>query len=290
MMRRRSGNRTGVRTAGTALLTLAATALVALPAAAQDWREMSSSRQRNGEERIDVRVRYGAGELRVRPGSSGSLYRMDLTYDEEQFSPVSSFDGSRLDLGVDQRGRSINMRGRNRSEMDLQLGRDVEMDLVLEFGAVEADLDLGGLALRTLELSTGASESRLDVSAPNPVRMRTATLDVGAADFQARRLGNLNVERFELNAGVGSVLLDFTGELRNDVEVVVKMGLGSLELLVPEDAGVRIEKESFLASLDTDGMVKRGDAYYSSNWDDADHRIRIEVQTAFGSVQVRRVR
>ena len=152
--------------------------------------------------------------------------------------------------------------------------------------AVRADLDLGGLSLNSLELMTGASESRIDVSAPNPLRMRRARLDVGAADFEARRLGNLNAEELELNAGVGSVVLDLSGELAQDMDVSVNIGLGSLELRIPEGVGVRIEKESFLASLDTDGMVKRGDAYYSSNWDDADRRIEIDVHTAFGSVDV----
>ena len=39
------------------------------------------------------------------------------------------------------------------------------------------------------------------------------------------------------------------------------MGLGSLELLVPEGLGIRLRKDSFLASLDSEGLIKRGDVY-----------------------------
>jgi uncharacterized membrane protein YkoI len=33
-------------------------------------------------------------------------------------------------------------------------------------------------------------------------------------------------------------------------------------------------------------MVKRGDAYYSLDWDDADKKITIDLDAAFGSVKV----
>ena len=58
-----------------------------------------------------------------------------------------------------------------RGQLDLTLSGQVPMDLELEFGAVQANLDLGGLRLRSLDLSTGASEAELRVSAPNPEPM-----------------------------------------------------------------------------------------------------------------------
>ena len=42
--------------------------------------------------------------------------------------------------------------------MELALSRDVAMDLDMDFGAVRADIDLGGLSLTRLEIATGASE------------------------------------------------------------------------------------------------------------------------------------
>ncbi len=253
---------------------------------AQDWQDLSVSRATDGERRVETLVRYGAGVLRLGPAAEGTLYRMDLTWDDDKFEPVNIYRNGRLELGVDQRGRSLNIRGRNRSEMDLELGVGIPMDLALEFGAAEAEVELGGLSLSSLEISTGASESTVRISRPNPISMRRATLDVGAADFQARGLGNLRTEELEVNAGVGSVTLDFGGELVADLDVQVMMGVGSLELRIPEGTGVRIEKESFLTSFDTNGMVKRGGAWYSSGWDDAEHRIQIDVETAFGSVEV----
>ncbi len=245
------------------------------------------SRQFSGESNLDVRVRYGAGRLDIRPGDPGSLYRMQLRYDEDTFEPVARYEGNRLDLGVESIRNHIDWPGdRDSGEMELYLARDVPMDLDLEFGAVRAVLDLGGLQMTHLELSTGASESRVSFSEPNPVRMRNATFEVGAADFQVRDLGNLNAETISVDAGVGNVVLSFTGEWRGDSDVSVDMGLGALELRFPEGLGVRVVKDTFLTSLDSEGLVKRGDSYYSVDWEEAENRVTVTVDAAFGSIDV----
>jgi hypothetical protein len=257
------------------------------PGGAQSWRTVTMSRQISGEDDLRVRVSYGAGRFTVGPAEKGVLYRMQLRYDEEVFEPRTVYEGNRLELGVEGVGKSIRIgKGRSGGEMDLRLARGVPMDLDLEFGAVKAELDLGGLSLTELSLSTGASESVVDVSEPNPESMGTASFEVGAAAFTARHLGNLNAEHLRVDAGVGEVRLWFTGEWRQDATVFVDMGLGALELRFPEGLGVRLAKDSFLASLDSEGLVKRGDAYYSLDWETADRRVSVDLDAAFGSIKV----
>lgn len=256
-------------------------------AAAQSWRNVTMSRQLSGESGMDVRIRYGAGRLNIRPAEAGALYRMELRYDEDTFEPVAEYGDNRLELGVKSIRKSINWpRDRDSGEMNLELARNVPMDLDLEFGAVRADVDLGGLQMTALELSTGASESRIDISEPNSVRMGEASFEVGAADFHVRSLGNLNAESITVDAGVGNVVLDFRGRWQGDAEVSVDMGLGALELRFPEGLGVKVVKNTFLTSLDSEGLVKRGDSFYSLDWEEAEHRVTVIVDAAFGSIDV----
>ncbi len=270
----------------TSLLALALLAASATAASAQSWRTVTMSRQLSGEDAVDVHIRFGAGRLNIQPGEEGLLYRMQLRYDEDSFEPVADFDGRRLKLGVEGIRSGIRWRKKESQEMDLSLTRSVPMDLDLEFGAVRADVDLGGLRMTRLDLSTGASESRVDISRPNPVRMEKADFEAGAADFHVRRLGNLNAERITVDAGVGKVVLDFRGDWQGDAEVSVDMGLGALELRFPEGLGVRLIKDTFLTSLDSEGLVKRGSSYYSLDWDDARYRVTVNVDAAFGSIDV----
>jgi hypothetical protein len=272
-----------------AALLLIATALVE-PLAGQSWRDFTTSRQRGNETALDVHIAYGVGALSVEPIDGTLLYRMHVRYDEDLFDPRTEFDGRALRLGVENTGRDFRI-GRNKGgEMSVELTRAVPMALDIDFGAGSAEIDLGGLSLLELNLNTGASETRLDVSAPNPGTARQAVLHVGAADFTALRLGNLNAPRLEVNAGVGDVVLDLTGTWRQDATLQVKMGLGALELRFPEGLGVKLERKTLLTSIDTEGLIKRGDAYYSPGWERAEHRLTVRVEAALGSVDVRWVR
>ena len=145
-----------MRRTGRGLLGMAAGAMIfaSLPMAAQgqEWEELSTSRRVGDETSVDVRVRYGVGNIRLRSGDAGTLYRMGLRYDADHFEPVAEYRSGRLELGVETVGRSLNLKGdQDRGELDLEFSPDVSMDLVLELGAVRANLDLGGLTLTDLE-------------------------------------------------------------------------------------------------------------------------------------------
>ncbi len=274
-------------------LSVAVVAAVLAPTllAAQSWRDVTMSRQIEDNREVRVLVEYAAGHLTVRPTDEGVLYSMNLRYDEDRFEPVANFSGDRLRLGVESIGRGFNVgRAKQSAQLDLELARGIPMELDLEFGAVRADIDLGGLALTELDLSTGASQSTIDISEPNSAVMSTASFEIGAAEFEARHLGNLNAELIEVDAGVGQVTLDFTGRWQRDARVSIDMGLGALEVRIPEGLGVRLRKDGFLVSLDSEGLVKRRGAYYSLDWDDADRKITIDLDAAFGSVVVEWVR
>lgn len=270
-------------------LYIAAVTVAVAPAllAGQSWRTVTMSHQIEENSEIRVFVEYGAGHLKIGAADGGVLYRMNLRYDEDIFEPVSDFSGDRLHLGVESIGRGFNI-GRNKQsgELDLEFARGIPMDMDLEFGAVRADIDFGGLALTDLDLSTGASQSTIDISEPNSVGMSTARFEIGAAEFEARHLGNLNAERIEVDAGVGQVTLWLNGRWQRDASVSIDMGLGALELRVPEGLGLRLRKEGFLVSLDSEGLVKRGDWYYSLDYEDADRKVTVDLDAAFGSVKV----
>lgn len=261
---------------------------VAAPVGAQSWTTVSNSRQVTDEDLIDVRVTYGVGLLTLAAGEPGTLYRTRLTYDEEAAEPVNEYEGNRLRLGISRyNGKSIDVKNwSSEGSFDVELSRDVPLRLDMELGAVKADLDFTGLPILSLDLKTGASESNLHVDEPNPERMERATFQVGAADFHLSGVGNLNAEEVSLKAGVGSVTLELDGAWTADQSLEIEMGLGALELRIPRTLGVRLERTSLLTSIDTGGMVRRDGAYYSANWEGAEHKVDIEISAAFGSVDI----
>lgn len=264
----------------------------ASPLAAQTWRTVTSARQLHGERELAVNVEYGAGLFRLRPGTEGELYRLEMRYDEEKFTPVRTYDAAagRLELGVRGRdGVRVRLGDRRREEppyLDLALSPDIPLSLDLQLGAVKADVELGGLALRRVSYRTGASESRVRFARANPVPCEELRMEAGAAEFTAVQLANANCARVRFHGGVGHVMLDFSGTWRQSMEADLDVGIGSLELALPTDVGVEVRLSRFLASFDASGFTRRGDAYYSANHATARQRLVLHVNAAIGGINV----
>lgn len=255
-------------------------------AQAQDWRTLTTRRQVAGERDLKVNVEFGAGRLRVEPANGGELYHASIRYDASSFEPIADYANGVLRLGVEGTAK-VRRNIREGSELTLGLGPNLPLDLTLAFGAVEAELELGGIRLRNAEISTGASETKLSFSQPNQQELERLDMKVGAASFHATGLGNANARRITFGGGVGDIVLDFGGAWTGNTHVDISMGVGSLTLRLPRDVGVRLGKDTFLVAFDPQGLVKRGDGYYSEDWDDAKHRLTIDIKGAFGSVDVR---
>lgn len=270
------------------VLSIGLAAASAGAATAQTWRTVSSARQEQGEKILDVRVQYGAGTLRIEPARTGLLYRFEMRYNQENMRPLTEYDraAGRLRLGHSSLEGSDRRSKRGGGTASVALSPTVPLDLQLRFGAGEAHLDLGGLSLRGLELATGASDTRVRFGTPNRIQADRVHITSGAASLDVSGLGNARARRFEFEGGVGETTLDFGGAWTRDATATVKLGIGSVRLRVPRSLGVRVEKDSFLTSFDADGMVKRGGAYYSRNWSSAEHKLTVEINAAFGSVDI----
>jgi len=147
-------------------------------------------------------------------------------------------------------------------------------------------LDLGGLPITNLTVETGASDTELSFEQANPVAMGALVLHVGAASFRAWQLGNANFESFRFEGGVGEVTLDFSGEWKRSATGGIKVGVGTIKLRVPRELGVRIQRRSFLTAFRAPGFVKQDGEYRSANWDEAEVRLDLELDAAFGAVSV----
>lgn len=266
---------------------------LASTASAQTWRTLDVSRQLHDTSEHRIRVQYAAGRFSMRPTTAPVLFSMQLRYDEERMRPIHEYDSLAhvATLGVDGDAvRWKSVRGNEQSEMRLALSTSVPLDLDLRLGATEARVDAGGLTLNRLRVETGAADATLDFSSPNRARLRRLDVQLGAAGFVITNLGNANVSYINVEGGVGSVDLDFGGVITEDVAVDANVALGKFTLHLPSDVGVRIEVKKLLASFEHPGLSRRGNAYYSSNWDEAKFRMRVRAETVFGAIEIDRGR
>lgn len=276
------------------LLAAAALAVAAGVLPAQTYKTVVETRQVDAGNPLDVDVTFAVGTLLVRPSDRSTSYRLAMKYAEDHFDPSVRFTPSTNRLavkleGIDGSGDLDDFDGSEQS-LDLALPPDVPLDLSVSFGALEADMELGGLTLRSAKISTGASESVISFSTPTQGTCASLEFTVGAAEFEAVGLGNAACRVVEFKGGVGEVVLDFTGtKLTAETRLRVTVGLGEVTIRVPEAIGIRLDADRFLASIKHDGLVKRGSRYLSPNYDDAAARLVVEVNAVLGSIEIERV-
>jgi len=260
-------------------------------ASAQTMRPFSTLRQLHGETRLDARVEYAAGGLRLAAGRPNELYRMDLSYDENRYVPLSDFDAARSDVALGLRpagegGLRVVSREQLRQTASVTFSPRVDLSLDVTLGAVDADIELGGLRLAALALKTGATRAIVRFSQPNGTRCRSATLGAGAAELSVLQLGNSRCDRIDFEGGVGKVTLDFGGGWTSSSRVTVKMAVGELTLRLPRQVGVKILLDQFLSTFEPAGLERRGTSYVSAGYDRAERKLDIDVTTAVGGVEV----
>jgi hypothetical protein len=170
-------------------------------------------------------------------------------------------------------------------EWDLLLAEDVPMDLVINGGASQVNVDLGGLSLASLAINQGAAESRFTFSEPNQVEMSRLEINAGAANLNLFSLANANVgEEISFKGGAGNYTLDLSGELTQDLLVTIDAGLANINVIVPDDVPATLTLEGALTNVNTAGTWSRsGDTYSISG---SGPQITIEVTMGAGNLDL----
>ena len=268
----------------------AALALGSVAAEAQTWRTLDVAAPSNGAP-ASVRVEYTRGTLQARRADrDGFLYDLHLRYDAARTRPLLAWDSAARSLAVgaqahsDSRARSD---GRGSGDAVLQLGRDAILDVDVRLDVASANLDFGGLALRSLSLRASASEARVRFDTANAAPMERMELDISAATLRASGLGNANAGAVEVNARAGSAEIDLGGPWTRDMVLEIDITLASVTVHVPADVGVEIEvTRRMLASVDARTLRRNGALYSSSNAASATRKLRIRAGATVGKLKV----
>jgi hypothetical protein len=174
--------------------------LAATPLSAQSWQTMTVERASTAQEHLDIMVRQRVGRLQIQASDDSMRYRANLRFDARSLAPLYELSANgELRIGThEQRDRRD---GESRStQLDLSLGRIGTLALDARADAAETMLDLGGLPLTAVAVSSGASDMRVRFDEPNPVRMQSLTLSTGAASITGERLGNANAAQIVVRA------------------------------------------------------------------------------------------
>lgn len=207
---------------------------------------------------------FGAGKLTLSPGTQGeNLVEGTAVYNVADLKPNIQKSGSSIEI---RQGdfQSLPIFEDMKNEWDLQLS-DIPLDLTVQAGAYEGDLELGGLALKSLTVKDGASHVDLSFSEPNQTEMSLLRYETGASDVKLTGLANANFSTLTFSGGAGNYTLDFSGELQRDAVVEIEAGLGNLSLVIPESVDALVTVEGAALNVNhSSGWAQNGQKYTQS--------------------------
>ena len=130
-------------------------------------------------------------------------------------------------------------------------------------GALDWSFGLNSEIPLSLDLETGASDTRLDLT---DLRVTDLRLKTGASATHLTLPANAGHTRVDIGAGAASV-----------------------NIRVPSAVAARIRVKGGLAGInvDTSRFPRMGDTYQSMGYDTAPNKVDIDIETGVGSVDVR---
>ena len=204
--------------------------------------------------RVSLDLSCGSLDVATAPGNAWSIggtngrnRTADVTATADRLSLSSNVDRSRWTWNT------------GADNWDVTLPSDTQLDVDVQVNAGEGTLDLSGARLGTLGIDLNAG---------------AVTADLGQA-----ALSRLDVT---VNAGAATVHLPGSGDLSGDLEV----NAGSLQVCVPDGTAVQLRSQAALGSVDTDGLVRRDDAWMTPATTTAQAHADLAVSASVGSVSI----
>ena len=222
---------------------------------------------------VALNLVMGGGKVSIQPGAQ-NLVEGTVKYNFDAWKPVierglatltirQEFDISDVPFDLDD---SVN-------EWDLKLGTK-PMELTINGRAYDADFDLSGLAITRLKINEGASSTEVHFSQPNPEVMERLSFNTGAS--QAKEIA--------ISSEAGAYTLDFSGELRQDVEVTINSAISDLKIIVPKGTLCRVDVTEGVSNVNISGTWTNQDQVYSTKGEV--YSINITVQMGLGNIEL----
>ncbi|MDX1983442.1 MAG: toast rack family protein [Bryobacteraceae bacterium] len=115
---------------------------------------------------------------------------------------------------------------------------------------------------------------------PLDMRLRMGAGE-GTLDFSKLPLRKLQAE-----LGAGELKIDLRGAYPRGVEADIRGGVGEATIRLPSAMGVVADAKGGIGSIETRGLIRRGDRYYNEAYTETKPAIRLSVRGGVGQINL----
>jgi len=211
---------------------------------------------------VKTDIYFFAGELDINT-STEKLAECYYGYKDKYLKPAMTYNESGktgyLSIKSEEEDRGINNDG---NKWNLCLNKNVKNDLVIKLKAGEANINLEGSNLNSFDYRMTAGETKIN-------------------------LRNTSVPQVNFNLLAGESVINLSGKWHNDGVADIKGGVGEITVIVPYDAGVKVNVSGVLGEINIPFFNKNGRVYTNDIFDKATHKLFINISGAIGQINVR---
>ena len=242
--------------------------------------------------KIKANIDYSGGIIKIVPSESSNELSGFIEYNPELFQPNLEFTSlSRigiLDLSTNFNfGLNLNSDKKNygnTAEIFLPTATPIKFNLNYSLATVEMDLNEVEISTFNFDLGLGSAITNFGNEYQSDCGFFNVDIGLGSAEF--KNIGNLNCEEYEIACGMGSIILDFSGENNLDIEYEISLGMGYIEIYVPVNKNVIFKtNQSILANLDLKEMnLIKTNIYRNKNFKEENPTLTFHSTIGLGSI------
>jgi DUF4097 and DUF4098 domain-containing protein YvlB len=223
-----------------------------------------------------VKLDMSVGTLQLGGGAT-NLMDARFEYNEGNEPRVEyAVHNGRGDLRVDQPSVSRSFKV-TRNRWDVRLSDALPLDLEIENGAGEVNIDASSLSLTSFELDQAAGEAEVKLNG-DQLRLTNVEAEVSAGRLELDMHGaypSMREMRFETAAG--QIKLDLTGEWTSDVSIKIEAVAGEVVVRLPKTVNIVATASTTVGRVKAHGLMADGDRY------------QLEVPGAVGTLRLKAV-
>lgn len=110
-------------------------------------------------------------------------------------------------------------------------------------------------------------------------------ISLGAGESNLK-LGDLTLNRLDVNAGASDLELDLRGSWQQDMTAQIESGVGQLTLYLPQDIGVRINADQGIGDINTRGLQQNGRTYVNDSYGVSDVTLELNIEAGLGEINL----
>jgi hypothetical protein len=105
----------------------------------------------------------------------------------------------------------------------------------------------------------------------------------GTGDLQ---LAGLSLTGLDVSLGAGDFTVDLRGDWARDLDVTIDAGAADINVLLPEDIGVRVDVERGPVMIETSGLAKDGDVYTNAAYGVSEVTLQVDMDAGIGRINL----